>query len=44
MFGEVLFSLVEEDQVLKLVEVLREAAPEQRVMVTWIEERGAHLT
>jgi len=43
MFGEVLFSLVEEDQVLKLVEVLREAAPEQKVIVTWIEAKGAHL-
>lgn len=43
MFGEVLFSLVEEDQVLKLLEVLREAAPEHRVTVTWIEQKGAHL-
>jgi len=44
MFGEVLFSLVEGDQVLRLVEVLREAAPGHRVFVTWIEESGARLT
>jgi len=44
MFGEVVFSLVESDQVESLVGVLRAAAPGRKVLVADIDERGARLT
>jgi pantoate kinase len=43
MFGEVLFSLVERDEVERVAEFYREAVPDQSVRVLPIDERGARL-
>lgn len=44
IFGEVVFSLVRNDEVGRLVDVFRKAVPRHEILVAGLEERGAYLT
>ncbi|MFQ6053271.1 MAG: hypothetical protein ACE5OO_03445, partial [Candidatus Bathyarchaeia archaeon] len=44
MFGEVVFSLLDEGEAERLVGVMRAAAPDREVLVVGIDDDGARLT